>query len=119
MRGPLLLLIASAEATAVALALGIPDLTAAQRFLFGSDAADDSVRAVIGLLLWALVAVTLFAGIVAFVSTLLRSRRRPLLLALSALAGGMLILSLGIAHQRTDPLPLGGGSLTEARQLAR
>jgi len=107
---------------AAAEVLGRPDLTAAGNFLAGAYATETAALAVVAVIVWALILVTVAAICVHAVRDALghaRGRRHRLGRAVLIALGGLALLAGGVYRHSTPAYSVCCGSLQEARDLAR
>lgn len=107
------------QLAAAAVVLGRPDLAQAREFLVARVPTVEETLAVLELVVWALVALSLvagLAGVLAAGAPLLRVGRGRAW-EVSVAAAGLLILTAGLAHHTAPQSSFGGGgSVQEAQQ---
>ncbi|HZU15532.1 MAG TPA: hypothetical protein VFD01_02850 [Candidatus Dormibacteraeota bacterium] len=109
------LAVGAVQLGAAFLVLGRPDPGPVLAFLLGGPPTTAEALAAARLLVWAVV---LSCTTYAVGATLRQARAlalRPLTLEGSALAVGLLILAVGVAHHLSSHIPMSGGSIQEAR----
>ena len=113
------MLMVSVLVGASVVALGAPDLTAAAGFLSGSRASDSGVIAIVGVITWALIALSVtvvvtnsFRGVVSQAQFVHRRWTRAIFFAVV----GAALLGVGTFHHTATGYSMCCGSVQEAQQ---